>query len=59
METNERKFPEQHAPDKNTDHAFVQVGKDGQPVIPKTTNDERQDRPNEREPDTKKRIQSS
>ena len=25
---------EQHAPLKNTDHAFVQVGKDGEPVMP-------------------------
>ncbi len=34
MNTNEEKFPAQDAPIKNTDHAFVQVGKDGQPVIP-------------------------
>ena len=33
---NENKFPEQEAPEKNTDKAFVQVGKDGEPVIPST-----------------------
>lgn len=33
MENNE-KFPEQEAPEKNTDNAFVQVGKDGAPVVP-------------------------
>ena len=32
---NEKKFPEQEAPEKNTDNAFVQVGQDGSPVIPK------------------------
>jgi hypothetical protein len=29
---------EQSAPLKNTDQAFVQVGKDGAPVIPEHTN---------------------
>ena len=29
-----KKFPEQHAPDKNTDKAFVKVARDGSPVIP-------------------------
>ncbi len=33
---NENKFPEQEAPQKNTDNAFVQVGEDGSPVIPPT-----------------------
>ena len=28
------KFPEQNAPEKNTDKAFVKVGEDGSPVIP-------------------------
>lgn len=32
---NDNKFPEQEAPQKNTDDAFVQVGKDGSPVVPK------------------------
>ena len=36
MEDN-KKFPEQEAPVKNTDNAFVQVGEDGQPVIPSGT----------------------
>jgi len=43
MDTNEKKFQEQVAPEKNTDHAFVQVGSDGQPVIPQTTNDEKKE----------------
>ena len=30
------KLHNQEAPSKNTDKAFVQVGKDGEPVIPKT-----------------------
>ena len=35
MEKN-NKFPEQEAPEKNTDNALVQVGEDGTPVIPHT-----------------------
>lgn len=31
---------EQKAPLKNTDHAFVQVGQDGEPVIPERHNTE-------------------
>lgn len=31
------RLQEQTAPLKNTDHAFVQVGKDGEPVIPEHT----------------------
>jgi len=38
MNTDNQKFPEQDAPLKNTDQAFVQVGKDGQPVMPETDN---------------------
>lgn len=34
MDENEKKFPEQNAPLKNTDDAFVQVSKDGSPVMP-------------------------
>ena len=30
----ETKFPEQEAPRKNTDDAFVKVGKDGSPEMP-------------------------
>lgn len=37
MENNENKLQEQQAPLKNHDDAFVQVGKDGGPVIPQTT----------------------
>jgi hypothetical protein len=33
---NDTKFPEQQAPEKNTDNAFVQVGKDGESVTPST-----------------------
>ncbi len=33
---NDKKFPEQEAPVKNTDNAFVQVGEDGSPVTPET-----------------------
>ena len=29
-----KKFPEQNAPDKNTDKAFVKVARDGSPLIP-------------------------
>ena len=36
MEDN-RKFPEQEAPAKNTDNAFIKVGEDGSPVVPETT----------------------
>lgn len=31
---NDKKFPEQEAPAKNTDDAFVQVDENGSPVIP-------------------------
>jgi hypothetical protein len=33
---NDNKFPEQKAPEKNTDDAFVEVGQDGSPVQPST-----------------------
>jgi hypothetical protein len=33
-------FPEQTAPEKNTDQAFVQVGPDGSPVVPPVENKE-------------------
>lgn len=44
MENKEEKFPEQKAPEKNTDHAFVQVGKDGHPVIPQTADENKEDK---------------
>ena len=34
---NREEFPEQQAPAKNTDNAFVQVSEDGSPSIPKET----------------------
>jgi hypothetical protein len=34
MENNDNKLQEQQAPLKNHDDAFVQVGKNGEPVIP-------------------------
>ena len=34
MKKEETTFQEQEAPLKNTDGAFVQVGKNGEPVIP-------------------------
>jgi hypothetical protein len=32
------RLEEQQAPLKNTDHAFVQVGRDGGPVVPQKAN---------------------
>ena len=43
MDNKDKKFEEQDHPLKNTDHAFVQVGKDGAPVIPKQTSDDREE----------------
>jgi hypothetical protein len=37
MEEKRDKFEEQQAPLKNTDHAFVQVAKDGSPKFPEAT----------------------
>ena len=34
MENDKKILEEQQAPLKNSDHAFVQVGKDGHPVFP-------------------------
>lgn len=42
MNTDETLFPQQEAPIKNTDNAFVQVGKDGHPVIPKTADEKKE-----------------
>ena len=41
METKDKKFDEQDHPLKNTDKAFVQVGKNGEPVIPNKEADSR------------------
>ncbi len=37
---NNNKFPEQKAPEKNHDNAYVQVGEDGAPAIPPENNKE-------------------
>lgn len=41
MDHNNKKFDEQEAPLKNTDHAFVQVGSRGEPVLPKENKTEK------------------
>lgn len=33
---NNNKFPEQEAPAKNTDDAYIKVGEDGNPKVPET-----------------------
>jgi hypothetical protein len=43
MDTKNKTFEEQDHPLKNTDHAFVQVGKNGEPVFPKQTTDNPKD----------------
>jgi hypothetical protein len=48
---NDKKFPEQEAPEKNTDNAFVQVGEDGSPVMP-STDETKTDIGNEESPTT-------
>lgn len=50
MEDN-KKFPEQEAPIKNTDNVFVRVGEDGQPVMPHT-DEAKSDLGSEEEPTT-------
>ena len=42
MESKDKKFEEQDHPLKNTDQAFVKVGKNGEPVIPKQEDDRKQ-----------------
>ena len=46
------KFEQQEAPTKNTDNAFVKVGKDGAPVVPNVQkeNDDRQSNDREQRP---------
>jgi hypothetical protein len=48
----DNKFPEQQAPEKNTDNAFVQVGKDGTPVIPSPNDEKKTDIDKEKRPTT-------
>lgn len=45
------KFPEQKAPEKNTDNAFVQVGPDGSPVL-RSTDEKKTDIEKEGSPTT-------
>lgn len=45
------RLEEQQAPLKNTDHAFVQVGRDGEPVIPQRSDDEGSVHDDLRDPD--------
>jgi hypothetical protein len=45
------RLEEQQAPLKNTDHAFVQVGRDGEPVIPQRSSEEESRRDGLREGD--------
>jgi hypothetical protein len=49
MNNNEKRFPEQEAPEKNTDDAFVQVGKDGHPVMPEAGGENREPKTGEAE----------
>jgi hypothetical protein len=48
MENNEKQLQEQQAPLKNHDDAFVQVGKNGEPVIPQKTDEEKDTQNEER-----------
>ena len=45
------RLEEQQAPLKNTDHAFVKVGRDGEPVIPERSQEEGNTRDDLREGD--------
>lgn len=45
MDKKEKQFVEQEAPLKNTDKAFVQVNKDGSPLIPGPENQKGQGQP--------------
>ena len=45
------RLEEQQAPLKNTDHAFVQVGRDGEPVIPERSGEEGRNQDDLREGD--------
>lgn len=45
MNKKEKQFVEQEAPLKNTDKAFVQVNKDGSPLMPGPGNQKGQEQP--------------
>ena len=49
MDTKEKQFVEQEAPLKNTDEAFVQVNKNGSPLIPDPENQRVQGQPEREE----------
>lgn len=48
MKDEQTKFEEQTAPLKNTDKAFVQVSKDGSPVMPEKDSDVKADEAQEK-----------
>ena len=43
MERDENKLQEQEAPLKNTDNAFVQVNKDGSPLMPSSNEEKKEE----------------
>lgn len=43
MDDKKSQLNEQEAPLKNTDHAYVQVGRDGSPVIPNVDEEKKDD----------------
>ncbi|HYO22796.1 MAG TPA: hypothetical protein VER36_10345 [Flavisolibacter sp.] len=45
MDTKGNNFEEQDHPLKNTDNAFVKVGKNGEPVIPKEEENKEREHP--------------
>jgi len=55
MSDKEKLFEEQQAPLKNTDHAFVQVGHNGEPVIPEEEHKDREHETGERPSDREER----
>lgn len=44
MNKDNEKFPKQDAPEKNTDHAFVQVEKDGRAMMPQKASTEKEEK---------------
>lgn len=49
MHNEEKRLDEQDHPLKNTDRAFVKVGKDGEPVIPANADEKKQEQAGEKE----------
>ena len=52
MERDENKLQEQEAPLKNTDNAFVQVNKDGTPLMPTSSNETEEGKRKDENPNT-------